>query len=264
MPTNLDALRAEVKQLRELSDRMSLDLILEALPAVAAALKITPERKKEVAGAFRANYQIWYTAAHEVVRQLIPARLSEFDEAYKADPRRKQLAADTYRIQDWLIGLRGLDIYGKERFSHAESAYAQFNTQRQILEAAETRFDSAVYEMVQLVQADLFDSELDAAAELLKKGFLRAGGAVAGVVLEKHLASVATTHGVKIAKKAPTIADLNDPLKAATVYDIPTWRNIQRLGDLRNYCDHNKDREPTAEEVRELIDGVAKVTKTIF
>ncbi|MCH7787417.1 MAG: hypothetical protein IIC22_07890, partial [Chloroflexi bacterium] len=53
-------------------------------------------------------------------------------------------------------------------------------------------------------------------------------------------------------------------LKSAGVVDIPDWRFIQRLGDLRNLCDHNKDREPTKDEINELIDGVEKITKTLF
>lgn len=48
------------------------------------------------------------------------------------------------------------------------------------------------------------------------------------------------------------------------VYDIVNWRFIQHLGDIRNLCDHNKDREPTKEEVEELINGTEKVIKTIF
>ena len=44
-----------------------------------------------------------------------------------------------------------------------------------------------MFDIRQLVQADLFDSELDAADELGKKKFTRAAGALAGVVLERHL-----------------------------------------------------------------------------
>jgi len=33
---------------------------------------------------------------------------------------------------------------------------------------------------------------------------------------------------------------------------------------LRNLCDHNKQREPASDEVAELIDGVEKITKTVF
>jgi len=52
------------------------------------------------------------------------------------------------------------------------------------------RFDSTLFDIRQLAQADMFDSELESAAELAKKRFHRAAGAVAGVVLEKHLKQV--------------------------------------------------------------------------
>jgi hypothetical protein len=52
--------------------------------------------------------------------------------------------------------------------------------------------------------------------------------------------------------------------RSAGVLETPTWRGIQRLGDLRNLCDHNKNKEPTDTDVLELIDGVEKITKTLF
>jgi hypothetical protein len=115
-----------------------------------------------------------------------------------------------------------------------------------------------------LLQADIFDSELEAADHLLKNKFARAAGALAGVVLERHLGEVCSSHNITLRKKDPTISDLNDALKAASVIDTAQWRSIQHLGDLRNLCDHNKQVEPTAEQVRDLLTGVAKVTKTTF
>jgi len=53
-------------------------------------------------------------------------------------------------------------------------------------------------------------------------------------------------------------------LKNGSVIDTPMWRFIQHLGDIRNLCDHNKDRDPTKEEVEDLISGVQKVIKTLF
>jgi hypothetical protein len=107
----------------------------------------------------------------------------------------------------------------------------------------------------------LFDSELDAAAELAKNKFLRAAGALAGVVLEVQ---VCANHSIKISKKAPGISDLNDLLKASNVVDVPQWRLIQHLGDIRNLCDHSKATEPTHSQVDDLIGGVSKVMKTLF
>jgi hypothetical protein len=65
-------------------------------------------------------------------------------------------------------------------------------------------------------------------------------------------------------KKSPTIADYNDALKNADIIDVPNWRNIQRLGDLRNLCSHSKDRDPNPDEIQELINGVKKIMKTLF
>jgi hypothetical protein len=114
------------------------------------------------------------------------------------------------------------------------------------------------------VQADLFDSELDAAKELAKNNFTRAAGALAGVVLERHLAQVSDDHGIKVTKKNPTISDLNDALKDADVIDVPQWRFIQHLADIRNLCDHSRKTEPSPEQVDDLLAGVAKITKTVF
>lgn len=93
---------------------------------------------------------------------------------------------------------------------------------------------------------------------------MRAAGAVAGVVLEKHLLEVCNNHNIKIGKKYPTIADLNDLLKNSNVIGTPGWRFHQHLADIRNLCDHNKQTDPTSAQVEDLIQGVAKVAKTLF
>jgi hypothetical protein len=140
----------------------------------------------------------------------------------------------------------------------------KFQTQMQILSAVSQRFESTLFDIRRVVQADLFDSEIDAARELTKYGFLRGAGAIAGVVLEKHLTQVLANHNITVRKQHPTINDLNNALKDGNIVETHTWRGIQRLGDLRNLCDHNKNREPTREETTELIEGVDKLAKTLY
>jgi len=41
-------------------------------------------------------------------------------------------------------------------------------------------------------------------------------------------------------------------------------RLIQRYNDIRTLCCHSKEREPTNDEVSELINGVDKSIKAIF
>jgi hypothetical protein len=194
----------------------------------------------------------------------MPDRFLEFSQLYHGDGKRKQADGTTYHIQDWLNGLRSRDRrYDTHNFDELAVISMRFNTQLKILESIRARFESSLFDVAQVVRADLFDSELDAARELAKNGFLRGAGAIAGVILEKHLAQVSGNHNASTPKQHPTISDFNDLLKNAGALDVPTWRQIQRLGDIRNLCDHNKHREPT-KEVIELIDSVDKICKTLF
>jgi len=112
------------------------------------------------------------------------------------------------------------------------------------------------------LQADLFDSELDAAKELNNSGFVRCGGAIAGVVLEKHLAQVCEKHNIKINKKKPTLSDYYENLKNNDVIDSSTFLKIKYLTDIRNKCAHN-DKEPKYEEVEDMIEEVEKIIKKV-
>ncbi len=220
------------------------------------------EKAKSKAGAFGVDYQSWYSECIAFLKQILPDRLQEFKALYERPANRKEVSYVNYVIADFLIGLqtsRGGDIVADRK-----SAVPKFQNQIAILTAASTRFVSSLYDIKQLVQADLFDSELDAVRELLRKKFLRAAGAIAGVILEKHLQQVCVDHNVKILKNNPGIPDLNELLKSSNVIDIPQWRHIGLLADYRNVCDHNKGKEPTLEQVSDLIDGTDKVLKTIM
>jgi hypothetical protein len=167
-------------------------------------------------------------------------------------------------IQDY-IKVRGTrnDTNGIPLWDTNKITFVRLTNQFQIIKSLETRIDTVLQDVTGHLFAELQDSELKAAIQL-KKISNRAAGALAGVVLERHLQRVAVNHKITISKKNPTIADLNDPLKGANIYDVPMWRKIQYLGDLRNLCSHQKDTEPTDEQVTELIDGVNAVIKNVF
>lgn len=213
---------------------------------------------------FSDEYQAWYSEAKLLVKLLLPDRLSDFVRYYEKPKTRKELTVENYRIEDYLHGLTVTRGWPDEEIVGPKAATPLFQQQLAILKSVSARFESSLFDINQLVQADIFDSELDVARELIKHGFLRAAGAIAGVVLEKHLEQVASNHNLKTRKNNPTISDFNDLLKKGEVLDVPSWRKIQRLGDIRNLCDHNKDREPTKEEVEELVDGVDKFAKNLF
>ncbi len=211
---------------------------------------------------FKDEYQPWYSEAKALVRQLLPDRLSDFTRYYEKPKSRKNITFENYTIEDYLQELNV--TLGSSKVVGPDAAIPRFSQQLSLVKSIGERFRSSLFDIRQLAQADLFDSELDAAKELAKNKFTRAAGAVAGVVLERHLKEVCGNHGVTVRKAKPTISDLNDALKNANAIEIPQWRSIQFLGDLRNLCDHANEPEPTADQVEDLLAGVAKVTKTIF
>lgn len=271
MASNIDRYKNDYEQLLAQGD-----LILESISRYAfdkeydeAILKAFKGDKKKADAYlssipdFKSSYQSWYSECIPLIKQLLPDRLGDFVRLYEKPKGRKEVGFENYRIEDALQGLN-ITRYGTEVIANVKSAIPHVRQQVAIIRSLKSRFESSLFDIRQLVQADLLDSELDAARELLKHKFLRAAGAVAGVVLERHLLEVATVRGIGVAKKNPTIADLNEKLKEAGVIGTAEWRFNQHLADIRNLCDHNKQKEPTAEQVLDLIDGVAKVVKTIF
>lgn len=205
---------------------------------------------------FSLEYQDWYTEAYSIINLIFPDRLADFTIIYR-DEKRKKITRTTYTICDFLDCIEFTNIDN-------DAVIPKFNQQMTILKSMEQKFNSSLFDIKQIIQADIFDSELDSSEVLCKKGFLRGAGAIAGVVLEKHLSEVCSNHNIKINKKYPTINDLNELLKKNEVIDLPLYRTILYLGDIRNICAHNKSREPKKEEVEDLIGGVKKITKTVY
>lgn len=266
---NIEKYRDDLKKLIDKGDKLDISIKYECYPEeikkqIKSALKDDKKVEEYIKNIlpFRSEYQGWYSESLVLIKQLLPERLSDFTRLYEKPRTRKEIEYGNYVIEDYM---QNLSVHrGYEKKVGPEAAISQFDQQLNILKSVEKRFESSLFDIKLLVQSDLYDSELDAAKELNKHKFIRAAGAVAGVILEKHLTQVLLSHGEKIVKKNPSIADLNDKLKSAKVYDTPTWRKIQHLGDIRNLCDHNKEREPKKEEVEDLINGVDAVIKTIF
>lgn len=271
MISNIEKYKKDLEKLISDGSQLLNSMQFECYPdRFEAAIKQVTKTKKEVnefkkkLPSFKDRYQSWYSESLAVVRFLLPDRVADFVRYYERPKGRRDILYGNYVIEDYLQGLHVTSGWQKEKIVSPDAAIPQFQQQLNILKSAQRRFESSLFDIRQLLQADLFDSELEAAKELNKRGFVRGAGAMAGVVLESHLAQVCENHNVRITKKDPTINSLNDLLKTNDVIEVSTWRFVQHLADLRNKCDHKKKTDPTQQEIEELIDGVSKIIKSVF
>lgn len=212
----------------------------------------TDDRTKFIFG-----YESWYSKALLYVHNICPEREQDFKSLYKQE-HRKEINCSTYTISDAFIG-----VFVGNRIKPSDAQGKLFQ-QVSILKGAKSLLDSKIYGIQELFQADIFDDELNSAKELNKKGFYRAAGAICGVILEAHFIKVLEKRNIKIGKKNPTLNDYNDLLKNNSIIEIPTFRHIQLLADIRNLCDHKKSDDPTKEQIKDLINGTDKIIKTVF
>jgi len=187
-------------------------------------------------------YQQWYSSARAILARNQPDRLDEFDSLYASI---KQLLAGRY-------------VTKHQEFELLDKINAQFD----ILAAVPSHLQFSLYDIELEAYSVLMDDELEAARHLLSKGFLRSAGVLAGVMLERHLKNLLRKHTPPIKyRKDATLSSINGLCKES-VYDLVTWRKVQHLTDLRNLCAHDKPREPTKEDVSELLGGVSAILKT--
>lgn len=92
---------------------------------------------------------------------------------------------------------------------------------------------------------------------LLSVGHITAAGAIAGVVLERHLKSLCDQQHPPLSYgPGDGISKVNNLLKGANIYDTAQWRNIQWMADIRNICDHPQATPPGKDNVEDMINKV--------
>jgi hypothetical protein len=100
---------------------------------------------------FGEAYQRWYSEAKILVKQLLPDRLEDFVAHYEKPKNRKEVTHVNYRVLDYLQGLivvtRG---YDKQKVVGLESAILKLLQQLAIVKAIEARFDSSLFDIVNL------------------------------------------------------------------------------------------------------------------
>jgi hypothetical protein len=176
---------------------------------------------------FIREYNAWYSEALPLIRNLLSDRLTEFESFYRnVTPTRGDTSLSS--IEDYIVMASHWASFSNNMAPFDTACIvtrSKFRSQISMVESVGIRVDSILADVKRVLQADLFDSELDVARELKRNVHLRASGVVAGVVLENHLKKIYLDHGLNVGR-SPTISNLNDLLKNDGIIDVPEWRRI--------------------------------------
>ena len=202
----------------------------------------TTPAKKKLSEEFKLDYQDWYSSCCALLeRNYNKERTSEFKSEYENNI--KTIISENY-------------ITLNTEYTFIDS----FKHQASILNALPLYIEHRLSDIELTVASILMDDELLEAEYLLKKGFIRAAGALAGVVLERHLKMMCDKNEPKLKyPKNAAISKLNEILKSNNLLDISDWHKIQYLGAIRNKCDHDKKVEPKKEDVADLISKIKEM-----
>lgn len=134
-----------------------------------------------------------------------------------------------------------------------DDSFAKLKRVMPIFLAAKDDFQGGYLTSVKnLVQAELFDSELEQAEELLSSGYKGPAAVVAGVVLETALRDLCAQSAISNGK----LDKMNADLAKAGIYNKLQQKKITALADIRNSAAHGDWAAFTEIEVKEMIRDV--------
>jgi hypothetical protein len=165
------------------------------------------------------------------------------------------------KVRHLLSSVCGSDSQHFKEFVESEQAsmyvtnHEIFLTLRAVLEAAKEDYEGGYLNLKLLVQAEVFDSELEQAGELLASQYVVAAAAIAGVVLETGLREMCADNAIQVGK----LDKMNADLAKAGVYNRLVQKQITALADIRNSAAHGHSDQFSKDDVANMIRDVQRI-----
>lgn len=164
------------------------------------------------------------------------------------------------KVKNLLSKVCGEDSQHFKQFEREEergyyTTYGIFKAFKAVFLAAKEDFEGGYLSSIKtLVQAEVFDSELEQANELFSSGYYTAAAVIAGVVLETALRELCDRSGIPHGK----LDKMNSDLAKAGVYNKLNQKRITAIADIRNSAAHGKQDEFTVQDVSDMIKDVSR------
>jgi hypothetical protein len=192
----------------------------------------------------------------------------------KSDSSRRSGGQEYYdsdAILGWLVKVKNLLVkVSGENSEHYKSLMkventesfsnkSQFNEYKAIFLAAKEDFEGGYLSSYKsIVQAEVFDSELEQASDLLNNGYYIASAVIAGTVLETAIREKCASNSIGSGK----LDKMNADLAKANIYNVNVQKQITALAGLRNSAAHGKSSEFNQADVKQMIEAITLLLST--
>lgn len=119
--------------------------------------------------------------------------------------------------------------------------------------AAKEDFEGGFVKSIRsIIQAEVFDDELEQSSELLRTGYITAAAVIAGTVLESTLRGLCVKNGLPTGK----LDKMNSDLAKIGIHNSLLQKKITAIAGIRNSAAHGKIGEFTSTDVESMIADV--------
>ena len=112
-----------------------------------------------------------------------------------------------------------------------------------------------LFEVRNIVAAEVFDEFLGQAEYLLGAGYQAPAAVIAGSVLEDGLRKLCQRHGIALSAK-PKLDTMNADLYKVGAYNLLVQKKITALADIRNNAAHGQWDQFTVRDVEDMLNAV--------
>jgi hypothetical protein len=155
-----------------------------------------------------------------------------------------------------------------ERFRHRSSSYTEDDFHKAIsfhlsaLKALKEDLEMGfLYGVEMLVTKDILDTIFDEARTLLKARYKDAAAIYCRVIIETALKKICDKNKITYRIKE-RLSTISNKLRKKGHLNLPEWRQIQAWADIGNAAAHGKFDAYTADDVKNMLDGLETFLKT--
>ena len=168
----------------------------------------------------------------------------------------------TVKAKDLISRVCGSESVHYQEFIQAEetqmmdSSLDIFRRMNDVFEAVKEDFQAGyLVSTLNLIQAEVFDTELEQAQEFLKLNYKIPAAVITGVVLETAIRELCTRNQIQHGK----LDKMNADLAKAGVYNGIVQKRITHLAAVRNSAAHGIDTEFKTYDVKAMIEEVEQL-----